>query len=51
MRPHGLDADRELLGDLGVGAPVLEQLKHLALARGQLAALRAEPLDTATGGR
>ena len=40
------------LRDLGVRAPVLKQLEHLGLARGQLGALELQPLGSAArGGR
>ena len=45
MRPHGVLADEELFGDLGLAAAHAIEAEHLKLARGQAAP--AEGLDGA----
>jgi hypothetical protein len=35
VRPHGFDADRQLVGDPGVGVALLEQLEDVGLTSGE----------------
>ena len=49
---HGLEADRQRLGDLRVGGAVLQQLEHVGLAGGeQVGALQRQAVRAASGGR